>query len=169
MTRKVLHFGRPSPALGVALVALFVALGGTGYAVTKLNGRFLVNRSVPAVKVKYNALGGAEINEANLGKVPAARIADALSAPGSAFTPRTTTRLSGGSASACGQFALSCTGSATASCAGSGEISGGGVDAFSDDLYVIESHPSGNAWTVRMGNTNETFSGSFLVYAVCVY
>lgn len=66
---------RVSPSMLVALLALFVALGGTGYAAAKLNGRNLVNRSVSAAKIKRNTLGGKEINEAKLGVVPnAARL-----------------------------------------------------------------------------------------------
>jgi len=33
-----IRFGRPSPAMVVALIALFVALGGTGYAASQLGG-----------------------------------------------------------------------------------------------------------------------------------
>jgi hypothetical protein len=62
--------------MAVALLALFVALGGTGYAVTKINGSVLKNRSVPAKKLKKDQLGGTEINESKLGKVPAAKDAD---------------------------------------------------------------------------------------------
>jgi hypothetical protein len=39
---------RPSPAFVLSLVALFVALGGTGYA---LSGSELKDRSVPGVKI----------------------------------------------------------------------------------------------------------------------
>jgi len=66
----------PSPAMAVALLALFVALGGTGYAVTKINGKVLKDRSVPAKKLKKDQLTGTEINEGKLGKVPAAAQAD---------------------------------------------------------------------------------------------
>jgi hypothetical protein len=66
----------PSPAMAVALLALFVALGGTGYAVTKINGNVLKNRSVPAKKLKKNQISGTEVNESKLGKVPAAKDAD---------------------------------------------------------------------------------------------
>jgi len=57
---------RPSPALVIACVALSVALGGTGYAVTRISGSQLVNRSVAGVKVKRDALGKAEIKEASI-------------------------------------------------------------------------------------------------------
>lgn len=62
--------------MAVALLALFVALGGTGYAVTKINGKNLKDRSVPAKKLKKDQLTGTEINESKLGKVPAAEQAD---------------------------------------------------------------------------------------------
>jgi hypothetical protein len=62
----------------VALLALFVALGGTGYAVTKINGSQLVNRSVPAVKVKKDVLTGNEVRESALKAVPLAGNADKL-------------------------------------------------------------------------------------------
>lgn len=61
--------------MAVALLALAVALGGSAYAVTAIDGRALVNRSVPAVKITRNALGGTEINEARLARVPRATAA----------------------------------------------------------------------------------------------
>jgi hypothetical protein len=58
----------PSPALTVACLALFVALGGTGYAITKINGSQLVNRSVAGLKIKKNALSKVEIKESSIVK-----------------------------------------------------------------------------------------------------
>jgi hypothetical protein len=66
---------RPSPALVVALIALFVALGGTAYAVKQINGSALVNRSVSNVKIKKNSLTKTEINLKALGTVPKAATA----------------------------------------------------------------------------------------------
>ena len=73
---------RPSPALVISMIALFVALGGTGYAATQINGKTLKNNSVPGKKlknktvtggkVKPNSLTGAQINESSLGTVPSA-------------------------------------------------------------------------------------------------
>ena len=51
-------------------IALFVALGGTSYAAVVINGKNIKNRSIPAVKMKKNTLGGTEINESKLGAVP---------------------------------------------------------------------------------------------------
>jgi hypothetical protein len=62
----------------VALVALFVALGGSGYAAVKLNGKNLKNRSVAGQKVKNNTLTGKQIRESKLGTVPRAKLATQL-------------------------------------------------------------------------------------------
>jgi hypothetical protein len=76
----------PSPALVISLIALFVALGGTGYAAVKLNGKNiksksisgtkLKNRTITAGKVKKDGLDGSVIAESKLGKVPSAGTAD---------------------------------------------------------------------------------------------
>lgn len=91
-----LRFRRPSPALVISLIALFVAMGGVGYAAVKINGKNIKNNSIPGkklknsavatkklkngavsnAKVKNNALTGAKINEATLGEVPSATNAD---------------------------------------------------------------------------------------------
>ena len=88
--------GWPSPALVIAVVALFVALGGSVYAAAKIDGKAikvkslpgnrLKPRSVPANRLKpgvLNALSGstaqitgAEINELTLGQVPEAAHAE---------------------------------------------------------------------------------------------
>ena len=68
----------------VALIALFVALGGTTYAATTINGSKLRSRSVSARKIKKDALTGAEINESKLGTVPSAAQADTASSADSA-------------------------------------------------------------------------------------
>jgi hypothetical protein len=60
----------------VALVALFVALGGSAVAATLISGSRLKNRSVSGAKIKRDAIGGNEIKESRLGKVPKASRAD---------------------------------------------------------------------------------------------
>lgn len=77
---------KPSPAMAVALVALFVALGGTGYAAVTINGKNIKNNSIAnkklkkktiqRTKVKNDTLTGGQIAEATLAKVPRAAIAD---------------------------------------------------------------------------------------------
>jgi hypothetical protein len=63
---------RLSYANVVATLALFVALGGTGYAASQLTGRDIKNRSLSRVDIKKNALTGTEIKEGTLKQVPRA-------------------------------------------------------------------------------------------------
>jgi hypothetical protein len=78
---------RPSPALVISLIALFVALGGTGYAALRLpknsvgtkqlkknavTGSKIKKNAVTSSKVKDHSLTGADINLGALGTVPSA-------------------------------------------------------------------------------------------------
>jgi hypothetical protein len=87
---------RPSPAMVVATIALVISLGGVGYAAgligtndikdgavttpkihaTAVTQGKLHADSVTGAKVVDNSLTGDDIDEATLGKVPAAAIAD---------------------------------------------------------------------------------------------
>ena len=79
LTRRV---PRPSVALVVAFVALFAALGGTGYAALKITGKDIAketitgsnvdNKSLGGKELKSNTLGGDQIKESALGPVPEA-------------------------------------------------------------------------------------------------
>ncbi|MGA0123005.1 MAG: hypothetical protein ACO3KD_08405, partial [Gaiellales bacterium] len=51
----------PSPAMVVALIALFLALGGTGYAVTQLP-----KNSVGTKQLKRNAVTSAKVKDGSL-------------------------------------------------------------------------------------------------------
>ena len=80
MTRRYLRFLRRNT---IALLALFIALGGTTYAATALpknsvGPKQLRKNAVTGVKVKNNSLTGADILESSLGKVPTAASADAV-------------------------------------------------------------------------------------------
>jgi hypothetical protein len=77
---------RPSPALVVACLALFVALGGTVLAATKINGKTIEvkslpgNRlevaSVPGNRIAPHSLKGSQIKAETLAEVPNAAHAD---------------------------------------------------------------------------------------------
>jgi hypothetical protein len=71
-------FRRPrlSYANVVATLALLLAVGGTSYAATQINGKSLKNRSVAGKKLKKNTVTGAEVRESKLGTVPRASQAD---------------------------------------------------------------------------------------------
>jgi hypothetical protein len=62
----------------MATVAVFIALGGSSYAVARISGSQLKNNSVAGKKLKRNTLGGKRIKESSLGTVPTARNAGAV-------------------------------------------------------------------------------------------
>jgi hypothetical protein len=87
---------RPSPSMAVALLALFVSLGGVSYGVatgsidsreiknntirtrdirnSEVRGRDLRNSTVRGPDVGLNSLGGLDIDESKLGPVPSANV-----------------------------------------------------------------------------------------------
>jgi len=66
----------PSPAMVVALIALFSSLGGVSYGLAKgaINGREVKNRSLSGQDLRKNSVGGQVIQESDLGTVPSAAI-----------------------------------------------------------------------------------------------
>src|SRR3954453_3964377 len=70
----------------IALLALFVALGGTGYAAVAINGKQLKNGTVTGKKLKRDTVTGREGKESRLGTVPSTVRA---SPAGKADTPST--------------------------------------------------------------------------------
>jgi hypothetical protein len=87
---------RPSPALVVAGLALFVALGGTVWAAARIDGRSikpkslpgnrLVVGSLPGNRLRPGAIRGNRIDSATLGRVPSAAHAETADAAKSADT-----------------------------------------------------------------------------------
>ena len=95
---------RPSPALVIAVIALIVALGGTGYAAITLPANSVGNEqlkrravtttkihrnAVTGSKVKRDTLRGRDVNESTLAKVPNARRADVANNAGTANSANT--------------------------------------------------------------------------------
>jgi len=76
----------PSPALVISLIALFVALGGTVYAASQINGKQIKKNSIPGNRVKKNTLTGGQIKESSLGTVPSANKANTASTATNADT-----------------------------------------------------------------------------------
>lgn len=91
------HIPRPSPAMIVAILALFVALGGTVYAASTINGKSIKKNSLPGNRIKKktatgnrlknDTITGTQVNEATLGKVPSATTADTAATAGTANPP----------------------------------------------------------------------------------
>jgi hypothetical protein len=57
---------RPSHATLVAYLALFVALGGTVYAASKINGKSIKPKSIPGNRLEPNSVTGRQIKESTL-------------------------------------------------------------------------------------------------------
>lgn len=70
---STLRSRRPSPAMVVAVIALFVALAGTAYAAQTINGGAIQKQTIGAGKLKHKTLTGYQINTSKLGVVPSAR------------------------------------------------------------------------------------------------
>lgn len=62
----------------MSTLAMFIALGGSSYAVVSINGNTIKSRSVSGQKLKRNTVGNLEIRESRLARVPRARSADRL-------------------------------------------------------------------------------------------
>jgi hypothetical protein len=83
---KAILSRRPSPAMVVAVVALFAGTGGVGYAAATVDSGDIVNNSIRSkdvrnrgltgTDVKKNSVGGTAIKESALDKVPSAGSAD---------------------------------------------------------------------------------------------
>jgi hypothetical protein len=84
---------RPSAALLISCLALFVALGGTVYAGSKINGKSVKKNTLPGNRIKKNtlpgnkikkdSLTGTQINESTLSQVPKAASAASATSAGS--------------------------------------------------------------------------------------
>lgn len=95
------HIPRPSPAMVIAVLALFVALGGTVYAASAINGKTIKKNSLPGnrikkktvtgTQIKNDAITGTQVNESTLGKVPSAAVADKATLADKATTADTAT------------------------------------------------------------------------------
>jgi hypothetical protein len=78
----------PSPAMVVALIALFVALGGAAYAVATIGSDDIINGSIRnrdfkdgtlrGQEAKRDGFGGGSIKESTLGTVPRAAVAEGV-------------------------------------------------------------------------------------------
>jgi hypothetical protein len=97
-----------SPALAISAIALFVALGGSVYAATRISGKAIRVKSLPGNRLKPHSLPanrlkpgilnglrlqtpltGADINELTLGQVPSAAHAETADSAQSAVDAQT--------------------------------------------------------------------------------
>jgi hypothetical protein len=177
----------PSPALLIAVIALVMAIAGTGYAATKLPARSvgttqLKNKSVTTPKLKNDTVSSAKLKQGSVssreiagGSVTAAHVApDSLT--GSQINESSLgTVPSAGSAPVQG---LSYVGSAVSLPGNTGmtthiecppdrrPLSGGAKVNNPANVYMVDEYPQGNGWTVDVANPDPSDSG-FTIYATC--
>jgi hypothetical protein len=58
---------RPSPALVISLIALFVSLSGSSYAALVISGKNVRNNSLTGKDIKKGSLGGSDVKNRSLG------------------------------------------------------------------------------------------------------
>ena len=160
---------RPSPALVVAFIALFVAMSGVGYTAAKINGKRIKNSSisggklkrktVTAARVKDETLTGTQINEST------------LSLLGSTITTRRASVPFPGDNST----------GVTAQCAAGEKLIGGGgsIDAAGIQRAITSSRPSTaaaglpadgaafDAWRVNASSDIGASATTLRAWAVC--
>jgi hypothetical protein len=64
------HASRPSRAMIVASLALVLALGGSAYAASQINGKNIKKGSIPGNRIKNDSVTGKQVNESTLDAVP---------------------------------------------------------------------------------------------------
>jgi hypothetical protein len=117
-----------------------------------------------------NSLGGTDINESTLAKVPAASLADSATSATNASHTSAATALDKATYKTAGATAPAGFGNgATAACDAGQHVTGGGVKV--DDplnAFVVDAYPdaANTAWTARVGNSGGA-PVAFTVYAIC--
>lgn len=156
------------PALVISLIALFVALGGSAYAISKnsVGSKQLKKNAVTTEKIKNDAVTGDKVAESTLGPVPKATTADAVAGggvKGGDLGPVTTV------SSTSVAFADFTSGSAFVQCpAGTTLLSGGGSTS-SELIHATLSRKSGpNGWRFDGFNTGAGPTASVTVFAYCL-
>jgi hypothetical protein len=183
---------RPSPAMVVAFIALFVAIGGSSYAVTRLPPKsvgakqirtgavrtvHIARNAVTGAKIKNGSITAADIKVSSLAGVPSAAAATNATHAGAAAGVDKITYVSapGGvppapPPDAAGNQPTVVSG-ASATCPPGTLVSGGGVGVVDNtNTSVVDSfpEPGGHAWTARVDNNDPGAGHGFTVVAVCV-
>lgn len=154
------RFKRPSPALLVAMIALFVALGGTAGAV--------VTAAVPLAKRALVADNSKKLNGFTATQIASAAVQVSLKE--SPAGPRPANSAAGllGIKTATATLPPNGEGEFTVTCDGAQRVAGGG---FSSDgaVYNFDSYPvSPSAWRLYLANADEANGASITLYATCI-
>ena len=147
---------RPSPALVVAVIALFVALGGTAGAV--------VTAAVPLAKRALVADNAKKLNGFTANQIAAAGARAGAELPGPASTAAGTVSVKTSNttiaANGQGEFTIACD---------SGQKVVGGGFASDGDVFNLDSHPSNDStWRLYLINGSTSAGAQVVLYATCI-
>ena len=151
---------RPSPAFVVAMVALFVALGGTAGAV--------VTAAVPLAKRALVADNAKKVGGVTASQLGSAAVQVALNqspaGPRPASTAAGVVSIKTGTAS----LAANAEGEFTVSCDAGQKVAGGGFTS-NGSVFNYDSYPaSDSSWRLYLANASETAGASVTLYATCI-
>ncbi len=152
----------PSPALAVALAALFVALGGTALAASQIAGSAVKLGSEPGNRLVGNSVTGRQVNESTLATVPSARSAGGLTGlvtVDSADTPNPP-----GSR----DYAVASCPSGMHAIGGYVTTNGAGVEQ-SIHSEGPDTSETDDGWIGYVNNTSATVNDTFTVSAICAH
>jgi hypothetical protein len=176
---------RPSPALAIALLALFVSIGGVGYAASKIGTNDIQNKAVTKPKIDKQAVSTNRIADL---AVKTKKLAEqAVTTDKLADLAVTTTKISdlavttdnladasvstgkiqlgavradalGGTQPVTSQVGVAANGNGVAAvtCPGSTQVISGGGTASSFGVHMVTSFQAGNGWIVAYQNTTAT-------------
>jgi hypothetical protein len=159
--------GRPSPALVISLIAVFVALGGTGYAAfavpkNSVGTKQLKKGAVTGAKIKNGSITGANFNLSKLGTVPSATNATYATSASIAKLTYVVTSTTVPS--------IMQNQDESASCPAGTNVVGGGVRlGDTTDDYINDSGPNGRTgWISNVHSTSSpSTTQSVTVTAIC--
>jgi hypothetical protein len=155
---------RPSASLLISCLALFLALGGTVYAASKINGKQIKPKSIPGNRIKPGSITGTQVKKQSL---------TGTQVVGSSLTGVSASSLSSityaTSAVTLAESAPDSSGTpVTATCPVGTKVIGGGATVSSEsEGFVNDSGPTSdrNGWTATgfAANTTTTMT----VTAIC--
>jgi hypothetical protein len=154
---NVLRLKRPSPAFAVAMVALFVALGGTAGAV--------VTASVPLAKRALVADNAKKLGGQSSAQIVSQAAQQASQVPGPASSAAGIVTVK---TQSLGQLGPDQGRLVTISCDAGGKILGGGFSS-EGPVYNFDSYPSGTGtWSLYLVNADEAAPHNVTLYGTCI-
>jgi len=147
---------RPSPALVVAMIAMFVALGGTAGAVA--------TQAVPLAKRALSADNSKKLGGSTKAQLMAQAAAKSAQTPGPASTAGglVTIKTQNAQLPADGEQLLGI------SCNTGQKVLGGGFST-NEVVFGLDSYPSNaTTWSVYVANASTTAPANIVLYATCI-